>query len=481
MTELMTFDQQIQMAQGRLNDIQQRAERAHADRDPLLAEAIAELAISLEELHVASEEINEKNTILLDTRQDLAWERQRYQNLFDFAPDAYIVTDEYGVIQDANQAAESLFNMRHDFLVGKSLPQFIANADRSFIYRQLEHVARLSAPSTPVEKEYSKPHSVVAIPSWNTLFVQNQEVLLQPRDQETSCSASFSLSGDYTVPGTWVLSWIFRDLRETKQTQALLKQQNEELILMARSQNAFLAAMSHELRTPLNVILGMTEALQEDVYGAIADSQRSPLQTIESRGFHLLTLINDILDVAQIESGQMALEISPRAIAPLCQASVASVQEQAQNKNLQLDMTLPDVLPDVPIDERRISQVLSHLLSNAIKFTPEGGHITLEVSHLQTNTDTDACDTDAHVTNASSLHDCVRISVIDTGIGMAPEDIDLLFQPFIQGDRALSRKYDGAGLGLALVKYIVELHGGQVTITSQVGVGSCFTVDLPLE
>ncbi len=268
-----------------------------------------------------------------------------------------------------------------------------------------------------------------------------------------------------------------QELAERQQAQQLLTERNQqfaisnqELARATRLKDEFLANMSHELRTPLNAILGMAEGLQEKVFGQINDQQLKALQTIERSGSHLLELINDILDVSKIESGQMELDIIPTSVTPLCQSSLAFVKQQALKKHIQLQTNLPHKIPDLFIDERRIRQVLINLLNNAVKFT-EKGSITLEVSLQEPFTEVNCTD------NPSQKF--LRIAVIDTGIGIAAGDIKRLFQPFVQIDSALNRQYTGTGLGLSLVKRIVELHGGQVGATSTVGVGSCFTVDLP--
>ncbi|MBC6435029.1 PAS domain S-box protein [Nostoc sp. HG1] len=295
-----------------------------------------------------------------------------------------------------------------------------------------------------------------------------------------------------------------QELTERQQAQQQVTERNqqlavsnEELARATRLKDEFLANMSHELRTPLNAILGMTEGLQEAVFGIVNEAQIKALQTIERSGSHLLELINDILDVAKIESGQMELDYTPVSINRLCQSSLAFIKQQAMQKRLQLEIKIPLNLPDFLIDERRIRQVLINLLNNAVKFTPEGGRITLEVTRhkratvlvphdLQGNTKVMLYQTPFEQELALKpqeegleLKDYLRIAVIDTGIGIAPENINKLFQPFIQIDSALNRQYAGTGLGLALVKRIVELHGGQVGLTSQVGLGSCFTIDLP--
>ncbi|PZO38323.1 MAG: hypothetical protein DCF19_16730 [Pseudanabaena frigida] len=244
---------------------------------------------------------------------------------------------------------------------------------------------------------------------------------------------------------------------------------NEELGRATRLKDEFLANMSHELRTPLNAILGMTEGLQEKVFGVINERQLKALQTVERSSNHLLELINDILDIAKIESGQMILDFNLCNISPLCQSSIAFIKQQALKKRIQLEIKLQPDLPSLLVDERRILQVLINLLSNAVKFTPEGGRIALEVNQLPP----------APITTDLPLQNFLHIAVIDTGIGISPENIKKLFQPFIQIDSALNRQYEGTGLGLALVKRIVELHGGRVGLTSELGVGSRFTIDLP--
>ncbi|RUT01769.1 sensor histidine kinase [Dulcicalothrix desertica PCC 7102] len=252
-------------------------------------------------------------------------------------------------------------------------------------------------------------------------------------------------------------------LTETNQQLAI---SNEQLASATRHKDEFLANMSHELRTPLNAILGMTEGLQEEVFGNTNEQQKKALQTIEHSATHLLKLINDILDLAKIEAGQVELEYAPTSISTLCQASILFIKQQAYKKRLKLNLELAPNLPDLLIDERRIRQVLINLLNNAVKFTPEGGSVTLEVT-LELSTST------------TTPNNAMRFAVIDTGIGIASEELKKLFQPFVQIDSALNRQYQGTGLGLSLVKRIVELHGGSIGVSSQVGMGSRFMVYLP--
>lgn len=271
--------------------------------------------------------------------------------------------------------------------------------------------------------------------------------------------------------GTSVSGFLGYSIFARQKAEAQLKKTNRELLLATQLKDEFLANMSHELRTPLNAILGMTEGLAEQVFGKINEKQKNALETIESSGTHLLELINDILDVAKIESGQGELSRTSTAVASLCQSSLTFIQQQAVKKNIKLKTVLPPNLPNIFVDQRRIRQVLINLLNNAVKFTPIGGEVTLTVNLKQP-------DPNQKIVEALA-NNTLQISVSDTGIGIEPKNISKLFRPFIQIDSALSRQYQGSGLGLALVKRIVELHGGQVALTSKLGVGSCFTIDLP--
>ncbi len=287
-------------------------------------------------------------------------------------------------------------------------------------------------------------------------------------------------------------STIMRNISARKQAEAHLQHTNQELIRATRLKDEFLANMSHELRTPLNAILGMSEALQEMVFGSLNEKQVRSIKTIEDSGTHLLALINDILDVAKIESGQIELDFQLADIGALCDSSMAFIKQQALRKSIQIRKNILTQLPKLLIDERRILQVLINLLNNAVKFTPERGHITLETSYHQRSETPEPLglqDTkndhnriareQAPVTLPTRSY--IKIAITDTGIGIASEDMAKLFQPFIQIDSSLNRQYTGTGLGLALVKQITELHGGVVNLTSEVGVGSCFSIELPYD
>ena len=263
------------------------------------------------------------------------------------------------------------------------------------------------------------------------------------------------------------VSTIMRDMSEAVRTETALRERaealaeaNAELARVTRMKDEFLANMSHELRTPLNAVLGTAEALREEVYGPIGARQREALDTVEQSGRHLLGLINDVLDLARIEAGRLTLDVAAVAIDAVCRASLRMVEAAAHAKGVGVSFTSDAAAPTIFGDERRLIQVLVNLLANAVKFTPAGGRVRLALRG----------DRDDGV---------VELSVEDDGIGIAESDLARLFQPFSQLDAGLNRQFGGSGLGLSIVRRLVDLHGGSVRVDSEPGRGSRFTVSLP--
>lgn len=247
--------------------------------------------------------------------------------------------------------------------------------------------------------------------------------------------------------------------RVRRQTDELSKA-NAELDRTVRIKDEFLAIMSHELRTPLNIILGMSGALLEEVYGGLNERQLASIRRIEENGRHLLALITDILDLSEIGAGRIDLQLVDVPVQSVCQASLRFLQQTLYQKQLKISTMFDSAITTVYADERLIKQALVHLLSNAVKFTPEGGQIGLKVEGYPDK-------------------QSVAFTIWDTGIGIAREDMERLFLPFTQADSTLSRRYEGMGVGLSLVYRIAELHGGSITVSSEMNKGSQFTIRFP--
>jgi signal transduction histidine kinase len=226
----------------------------------------------------------------------------------------------------------------------------------------------------------------------------------------------------------------------------------------SRHKSDFLANMSHELRTPLNAIIGFSEVLLERMFGDVNAKQKEYLQDILSSGRHLLSLINDILDISKVEAGRMELQPEPFDLRFVLQNAVGMVRERATRQGISLAHDVDDRVGTIEADERRVKQILFNLLSNALKFTPAGGRVML---------------------TAARIDNAVQISVRDTGIGIRSEDRDRIFEEFQQAGPG--KAVEGTGLGLALAKRFVEMHGGRIWVESTVGAGSEFTFTLPLQ
>jgi signal transduction histidine kinase len=276
-----------------------------------------------------------------------------------------------------------------------------------------------------------------------------------------------SLSFNRKAPGEFLPEVV--DVLRTFATQSALAIQNARLFreiadkstqleAASRHKSEFLANMSHELRTPLNAIIGFSEVLTERMFGELNEKQDEYLKDIHASGQHLLSLINDILDLSKIEAGRMELDRSAFDLPSAIENALILVRERASRRGIRLGSTIDERLGAIDGDERKVKQVLLNLLSNALKFTPEGGRIDV----------------------GARLHNGVaEVSVADTGIGIAPADQDAVFEEFRQVGTT-DKKAEGTGLGLALSRKFIELHGGKIWVRSQLGAGAAFTFTLPL-
>jgi CheY-like chemotaxis protein/nitrogen-specific signal transduction histidine kinase len=258
-----------------------------------------------------------------------------------------------------------------------------------------------------------------------------------------------------------------RDVTERKRLDQVLQEKNVELE-SARSvaektnlaKSDFLANMSHELRTPLNSVIGFSEVLQDQMFGQINEKQQEYVNNILTSGRHLLSLINDILDLSKVESGKMELELSAFLLRESLDASMMMLREKALKGGIELHLDLsPEADVRIVADQRKLKQILFNLLSNAVKFTHAGG--TVDVGAVRDG-------------------DFIEITVVDTGMGIRGEDIPKLFQAFTQLESVYTKGFEGTGLGLALTRHLVELHGGRIWVKSEFGAGSRFSFTIPL-
>ena len=256
---------------------------------------------------------------------------------------------------------------------------------------------------------------------------------------------------------TFFLAMI-ENISKRKQTELQLLASKEAAEAGSRAKSQFLATMSHELRTPLNAIMGLSQFLQQEMVGDLNHQQQKYIDCIYQSGEHLLALINDILDLSKVEAGKEELILSQLHIQDLCNYVISTVRDRAVEKGLELTTKIDPQAEICIADDRRLKQILLNLLTNAIKFTPEG-KVSLEVTKVRRG---------------------ITFTVTDTGIGIAPEKLEFLFTPFKQLDSSLNRQYEGTGLGLALTRKLARLHGGDLTLESTGGKGSRFTLFLPV-
>jgi len=270
---------------------------------------------------------------------------------------------------------------------------------------------------------------------------------------------------------------------ERKRFEHALQEKNVELEHASRMKSEFLATMSHELRTPLNAIIGFSEALKDGLMGEMSVTQKEYIGDIFTSGEHLLSLINDILDLSKVEAGMMALELVPVDLNSLLSNSLTIVRENAAKQNVQLKLEADEGLGVSLLDMRKTKQIVYNLLSNAVKFSGNGGHVVLRarrVSRSSVGTMPGTWPVHNFPLVGSEYGEFLEIFVSDSGIGISEKDMAKLFQAFSQIDSSLARRFEGTGLGLAMVKELAELHGGCVAVASAEGKGATFAAWLPI-
>jgi len=401
--------------------------------------------------------------------------------IFNSANFSSIATDAKGVIQIFNVGAERMLGYEAEEVVNKITPADISDAQ--------EIVARARALSAEVGTEITPGFEALVFKAsrgiediYELTYIRKDKSRFPAVVSVTALRDAADMIIGYLLIGTdnTARKQIEDERRKLEQR---LQQKNVELEEASRMKSEFLANMSHELRTPLNAIIGFSEVLGDGLIGDLSDQQKKFIGDIFSSGKHLLSLINDILDLSKVEAGKMMLDLESVQISSLFANSLSIVKEKAQARHISLALNAPRELGSIRADARKVKQIVYNLLSNAVKFSTDGGEVSLQATRVPRSAvgqlQGDATGRVFPLAN-NSFAEFLEISVTDGGIGITPEGMEALFKPFSQIDSGLARKYQGTGLGLAMIKLLSELHGGTLAVESAEGKGSRFTVWLPL-
>jgi PAS domain S-box-containing protein len=385
---------------------------------------------------------------------------------------------------EARPAARALLEARTDALMTIDASGVLTDVDRRT--EALTGCTREEMIGTPFADYFTDPGRAAAglARALREGAVTNYELTARAINGSltvVSCNATAFGDPDRLHQGVFAAA---RDITELRGVELTLQRQNLELEDAVRVKD-FLATMSHELRTPLNAIIGFSEVLRDGMLGTLTDEQQEFVGDIFGAGTHLLSLINDILDLSKVEAGKMQLYLESVPVATLLANCLTIIREKAALRRIHLGVEVSDALTSMPLDVRKAKQIVYNLLSNAVTFCSEGGSVLLRaerVSRLQVGQigTTAPWPSRALPLAESPFREFAAISVTDTGIGVPADGLQHLFKSFSQLDGATRQRFRGTGLGLSLVKQFAELHGGTVGVTSAVGAGSCFTVWLPI-
>ena len=375
------------------------------------------------------------------------------------AVDAIIIIDASGTIESLNTAAEKLFGYAAAEMVGQNVKMLMPTPYR------VEHDGYLhNYTTTGVKKIIGIGRQVVGLRKSGETFPMELAV------------------SEVQTGGRRLFTGIVRDITERMRIERSLQEKNIELEHASRMKSEFLATMSHELRTPLNAIIGFSEALKDGLMGAMSDTQTEYVGDIFTSGQHLLSLINDILDLSKVEAGMMTLELEATDLKALLASSLTIVKEKASAQRISLELNADPNLGVPYLDTRKTKQIIYNLLSNAVKFSAPGDRVVLSarrVPRSSVGVHSGVWPVYGFPLADNEHSEFLEIAVSDGGIGISKSNMAKLFLAFTQIDSSLARKFEGTGLGLAMVKQLSELQGGAVSVVSAEGEGACFVVWLP--
>ncbi|MDB5889085.1 MAG: hybrid sensor histidine kinase/response regulator, partial [Rhodocyclales bacterium] len=378
------------------------------------------------------------------------------RSLIESNIDALMTTDPQGIISDVNQQMIALTGRTRDELIGAPCKNFFTDPVRADA--AIKRVLTENKVSN-YELTVRAQNGVETVVSYNAATIHDRDRKLQ---------------------GVFASA---RDVTERKRFERTLQEKNVELEHASRMKSEFLATMSHELRTPLNAIIGFSEALQDGLMGKMSDIQQEYIGDIFASGQHLLSLINDILDLSKVEAGMMALELEAVDLKSLLTNSLSIVREKAAAQSVALELEAGEDLGSPLLDARKTKQIIYNLLSNAVKFSANDGRVTLRARRVPRSSVgvlPGAWPVCSFPLADNDYDEFLEICVSDNGIGITRENMAKLFQAFSQIDSSLARKFQGTGLGLAMVRQLAELQGGAVAVSSAEGEGARFAAWLPL-
>jgi PAS domain S-box-containing protein len=381
----------------------------------------------------------EEGTMVMSAGRDITDRKvaeQKFRGLLESTPDAMVIANREGKIVLVNSPAVKLFGWKDEELLDQKIEMLVAER-----FRKVHAEHRAVFFRTPENRAVG-----VGLELYGS------------RKDGTEFPVEISLSPLETEEGLFFSSAI-RDVTERKRVGQALQEKNVELERVILAKDRFLANMSHELRTPLNGIIGFTEFLIGEKPGPLQPKQKEYLKDVLSSARHLLTLINDVLDLAKVEAGKMEFRPERFLIRDALEEATAVVKTMADLKQIGLTVTVDAGLQMATLDQQKFKQVLYNLLSNAVKFTDQGGNVEVCAKRLD----------EGHF----------EVQVRDTGIGIKREDLGRLFNEFERLDSGTAHRFEGTGLGLALTKKIVELQGGHIRVEAEPGKGSLFTATLP--
>jgi signal transduction histidine kinase len=377
----------------------------------------------------------------------------RFIGLLESAPDAMVIVDEGGEIVLANAQTEKLFGHTRQELVGGGIEMLIPGRYRpkhpDYKASMTDHLedGRFIALLESAFREKQALGMGAGVELWGL------------RKDGTEFPIEISLSPLDNEPAMLVIAAI-RDVTETKRFEDKLRETNDQLEAASQAKDRFLASMSHELRTPLNAVLGFTGTILLGLSGPLTATQRHQLEIVQASGKHLLSIINDLLDVARIESGEVKVDFEPVECREVLGEVVSAMRPLADAKGIALETTVPDHDVTVQTDRRSVSQILFNFTNNAIKFT-EQGNVRVELE------------------SGAGGDSPTRFSVVDTGIGIKREDREKLFAAFQQVELSATRRFEGTGLGLYISQKLALLINAKIGFESEYGTGSTFTLALP--